>query len=110
MPIILTTPFDPGDTDPGQTYAAVQIVSMRWALSGYVEVECQHGNVVAGAWVPGSKPTTWHSIADNPKTGDKDYSAIVTTKPLEGESVYAGAGRGLYEHLVAKGIYPGTVV
>lgn len=110
MPIILTNPYDPGDADPGKTYSAVQIIEMRWLLSGSVDVVVQHGDVVNGSWVPSKKPVEKVTIADNPRAGTTDYTTLIQIVSNGTETWYQGVGRELYQYLVDKGLYPGTVV
>lgn len=111
MPILLTSPFNPGDVDPGASYSHVQIVGMRWFLSGSIEITIARGRIVAGVFVEGRVPRETIIVANNSRSipPGTDYTGLLTGTPNPGETTYQAVGRGLYGHLIAKGIYPGTV-
>jgi len=116
MPIVLTTPYDPGDKDPGKTYSRAKIVCFTIDTEAkFVTFWFQYGDVVAGAWARGkSSPDISHTIQNlpaepGPATTDYDDMVAEVTTVGEGHVIYAGAKRVLYEWLLDKGILSGTI-
>jgi len=109
MPITLTTAYDPGDHDPGNTYPKATIVAMSFELlSETVHVTVQFGDDVSGDWVtgPGAKRRTF-IINNNPTATPPDdtiYTDLLATVTLASETVHDAVKRILYDHLQAK--YP----
>lgn len=110
MPILLSTPFNPGDIDPGVSYPYVQIVGMRWFLSGVIEIEVARGRIVDGAFIEGKVPRDKITVANNPRLGTTEYTTLLTGTPSAGESTYQAVGRGLYTYLRTKNGFMGTIV
>lgn len=105
MPIQLTTPYATGDFDETD-YAEVRVVSFTLnSVDNFIEVECQHGNTVSGAWEGGLKAPEIYRIEG------ADYAAMVAEMPGGGETIYQAAGREIYEWLIANvPAYAGTIV
>lgn len=107
MPVLLTTPFNPGDLDPGKTYPRAQIVEQRIRPEEKrISVSWEYGTVVETAWVPGDKSPS--------RTVDftgADYDALILEDAIEDEDylIYAGAKRVLYALLISKGYLVGVV-
>jgi len=103
MPILLTTPFDPGDNDPGQTYPRAKIIEFTWR-EGLIEFMVQFGDVSGDDWVQGQggKPKGFVLT-------DSDYDAVVAEISLTDELVYAGVKRVLYQWLIDNGHAAGTI-
>jgi hypothetical protein len=107
MPVLLTTAFDPGDLDVGNTYPrAIIILQQIQPELRQIMVAYQFGNMVEGAWVKGMvSPDKTVTI-----TGE-DYDALVAEAAIEDEdyNIYAGAKRILYEYLIDKGYIVGAI-
>jgi hypothetical protein len=54
MPILLNTPFNPGDNDPGKTYPRCMItgVEMDYNANSII-LRIEFGDMVGGRWVSG---------------------------------------------------------
>jgi hypothetical protein len=121
MPILLTTPFNPGDLDPGKTYPRAKIYSMKWIdqIPGEIQpavgvvsnilIELAWGDLVDGA------PGTWFSGKAAPRktfmvAGD-DYTTMLQSliTPEDSGLIYAGVKRVLYQYLIDKGLVAGTI-
>jgi hypothetical protein len=116
MPLLLTTSYDPGDSDPGHTYPRAKIVRVTVDTEAkFIEFIFQYGDEVAGAWVRGkSSPDVLHIIQNapsepGPATTDYDDMIAEATTVDEDHVIYAGVKRVLYEWLLDKGILSGTI-
>jgi hypothetical protein len=116
MPVLLTTPYNPGDRDPGNTYPRAKLQTFMWVerhdggeKRESINVTIEYGDLdegQAGTWIPGAAtPIQRFSV-----TGS-DYDAMVaevaTTE--EGYAIYAGAKRVLYQWLIDNGHLVGTI-
>jgi hypothetical protein len=111
MPLQLTTPISAGDLDPSAgSYTQVKVVSLLWR-EGAVTVTVEKGNSDGGVWYPGLAPVEF-TIYDDPAADPEitDYTDLITHVSNDGELTYAAVKRGIYEWLIAKGHYAGTVV
>lgn len=111
MPIVLDTPLSTGDIDG--SYDEVKIVEMRWlGERSTIRLIVEYGNTVNGTWVPGKAFTG--AVNQNPKTHlivDADYTAMVSTlSSAQGAPLYGEIKDALYDYLLNKGLYPGTIV
>lgn len=105
MPILLTTAFNPGDIDPGKTYAQAKITWYRTHITQmYMEVHCELGNTVEGVWTPGATQDYIFPLAG------EDFIALCSAVPEEGETVYQTVSRLLYQWLLDEGKFIGTIV
>jgi len=111
MPIRLTTPYNPGDLDPGKRYTHVDIPSFKLLRdAAAIEIEVRHGYDDGAGFVPGLKPAVVVAVRDNPRAGTTDYTELVTALPrVPTLSIYENAGIQLYTYLIAKGHYPGEI-
>jgi len=108
MPVLLTTPFNPGDMDPGQTYPRANIIfqSIR-PEDEVITVQYEFGDVTSGLdWIRGS--------ASPVRTVDfsgEDYEYLIDEAAEEEEDfkIYVGAKRVLYEKLMDKGLLDGDI-
>lgn len=104
MPWQLTTPVAVGDLDPNGPYNQIAIMrQLHDRRRKQIQLELEYGNTVDDNWVrgitaPAGKQT---SIVIE----GEDYTTLVTTHATnDGELTYDAAKRGLFEHLLAKGI------
>ena len=97
MPILLTTPFDPGAFDPGKTYPRAQIIQFTVSPENEdIRVVVDFGDVDDGEWVSGAAREKLNHILIQ----GADYTAIVADTPEEGETTYDAVKRALYDYLV----------
>ena len=105
MPILLTTPADPGDNDSGNTYPRAKIYNFSLnTLAKEINVNFAYGDVVDDVWAHGNGLRT-------KDVGIKgaDYDTLIAALSNDGEGVYAGAHRLLYQYLIDNGHLVGTV-
>jgi len=113
MPILLTTPWDPGNFDAGNTYPKAKIVSFQHqeSFSGpmsdvarkTIKVVVDFGSVDGeGNWVSGGAPNKakTYSIADHPSGNPHPYSDLVGDSPIGDETTYEAVKRALYNYLI----------
>ena len=123
MTIELTTPFSytPGHGESSVSYAEVKIIF----FSVNIELMCivlrvQYGDTVSGNWTPGKVPIHQILIEDVAEkidsAGDEIdanpvYSILMGTSLTSdtGVSLYNDVGNNLYQHLIDKGFYTGTI-
>lgn len=108
MPILLTTPYDPGSLDPGRSYTHARINEFRFAIGRFIELRVARGYLDGGVFIEGKAPVEQVVIRDNPKAQTADLSELIAKMPADGEGLYQGVGRVLYEYLLGKG-YGGTI-
>ena len=139
MPILLTTPKMTGDLDPdaqnGQ-YAELKIIQqMINTKAAVIELVLEYGNTVDGSWVSGISKPERVQISDGPPqmgctdAGDPeatppvpanwveiapattDYTDLLSSLPTDAnELIYDGAARVLYQWLIDKGLFAGTIL
>jgi hypothetical protein len=104
--MLLTTPYDPGDLDPGQTYPRAKIVvqTIRPDQKA-IDLTWSFGDVSGSDWIPGAAdPGGQESIIE------ADYDTVVASLPTDGsELIYNGAARVLYQWLIDNGHLAGTI-
>lgn len=111
MPILLTNPLNPGDIDTTQ-YLEVKIVQMLWdAEQNLIRLKCQYGNTVNGAWTVGKD---FHGATrQNPEfhfIQGADYITVLSsTASGEDQLIYNKVRDTLYDYLMTKGVYSGTI-
>lgn len=111
MTIALTTPYDPGDLDPGQSYTHVRI--LRAVIDNtvpQVELTIVRGFLSGPDFVPGRASPERVVIKDRPRQGGTDYADEEAKKPFAGANTYAAYDRQLHEFLIVKALFPGTIV
>lgn len=106
MPLLLTTPLNPGDLDPAGPYTHLKIDWFALLVpDNKIELVTSYGTMDGSTYTKGAvSPVTKYEVAG------ADYGTMVTSLPNEGETIYAAAGRKLYEWLIAKGHAAGTIV
>jgi hypothetical protein len=106
MPLLLTTPFNPGDIDPGQTYTHAKIEYFGFvAPNNLIEVVLTFGTMAGSVFTKGAvAPNRKYNITGN------DFITMVQKLPLGGETTYTAAARELYEWLISKGYAAGTII
>lgn len=94
MPIQLTTAWDPGQYDPGQTYPRAKIVDFLWK-STFIRVTVDFGDVSGEDWVSGAarRKEKTYTISGT------DYDTMVAEISQTDEALYAGVKRVLYAWL-----------
>lgn len=104
MHVLLTTPYNPGDADPGVTYARVRVTTVVIdRVAWTTRIEYQWGNYSAPTWTAGVK------------TGRTDYAtadlvAMLAVAPDEADTNVAdGMMRAILTKLIADGVFAGTV-
>lgn len=103
--ILLTTPFDPGDVDPGALYTHVQIADMaKNPTAQYLRVKWIYGTVDGGSFVPGAlRPTTTVFVGED----FTNYAAII----VDGDTTCDAAfDRAVEQALIDRGILTGSIV
>lgn len=85
MPIALTTDFNPGDIDAGQTYSEAKIVEFRMGIENFrhITIMVEYGNTVNGNWVAGKAPLKSYTLVD------AEYNTLYTDNAALIDSVAA---------------------
>jgi hypothetical protein len=102
MPILLTTPFNPGTFDPGHTYPRAKVISFANNTEAKViRVSVDFGDMVEGAWESGF-PNSMRMEGREKLyiVHGTNYDVMVAELPGEGETVYDAVKRLLYAYLV----------
>ena len=108
MPILLTTPFNPGDLDPGNTYAEAKIKNVYINLHDKcINVAWIAGNTVSGSWVQGAVAQVQDIWIQ-----DGDYDSIVQEQISGSDNgcIYEGVKRVLYNYLIDHGCVSGSII
>jgi hypothetical protein len=106
MPLLLTTPLNPGDLDEAGPYTHLKIDWFAMLVpQNMIELVVSYGTMNGQTYTKGAaSPVRKYEVRD------ADYVTMVQKLPGEGETIYAAAGRELYEWLIAKGYAAGTIV
>jgi len=109
MPVLLTTPWNPGDRDSGHTYPRAQISYLAITPEGpnkSIMVSVEYGDMVNAEWVRGTASTTLEY-----RIAGADYDAMIAEEIEEGDNdlIYAAAKRVVYEWLIAEEHLIGTI-
>lgn len=99
MPISLTSAFDPGDVDPGHTYAKLQIIEFHWSET-LLHFRYTYGAYVDNVFVRGAGAP----IRDLFLSG-ADLTSFMTTNG----STYASVRDALYQYLLDHSLAAGTI-
>ncbi|HHH29053.1 MAG TPA: hypothetical protein ENK57_12015 [Polyangiaceae bacterium] len=120
MSILLATPYNPGDLDPGKSYTHVELDTFGVQLfARAIEFTFIHGYLdsATGAFVRGKNPPLRYSVEDNPRTGATDYSDLMIERsliepgpPQVGEYISSAMARAVYTYALVKGLVVGTPV
>lgn len=110
MPIQLTTPMNVGVVDPNSPYQQAKIVQFALLpVAKRIEMHVQLGNTISGDWAPGivgSEITVKKFLVEG-----EDYNTMVSsTSAGAGEVYYDKVSALLYQWLLDKGHYVGTIV
>lgn len=112
--ILLTTPFDSGDFDSDIQYTHIKIVDFTLhSTLKTIYINVCYGHLDGGGiFLAGVKQVIRYAIQDFPNSSPPgtDYTGLVTQAPQTGELIYSAASRVLYEYLLTKGHYAGTIV
>lgn len=106
--INLTTPYNPGDLDPGQSYTHARIIEFRAALDAKILTICVVYGYLDGEseWVQGKAPIRKVEINNKGSKYDLLIASATTTSSDEvqpgdgGHKCYIGTGRELYTYLI----------
>ena len=118
MPILLTTPYNPGSLDK-EPYTHVRMLSFTLKTDEQaIEIACVHGyyqgkTFVECVRVPEKTFRTFRLVDSVQPDGKavNDYTGLVTKAPKNStDSLYKLSGDELYQHLIDKGHYAGTVI
>lgn len=124
MPITLDTPFEysPGHGQAQETYNEVKIVFFSVDVnSREAMIRTEYGNTVSGTWIPGKTPVSQFVVENRAAhigpggeqiAEDAAYNILMGTSFTQlptGSSVYDEVGISLYNYLLSKGIYEGTL-
>lgn len=121
MPILLTSSIQTGDLDTSGPYLHVKITDLILdTINKKITVTCFHGNDSGGIWTQGIKARDRFAIKNIPAVLDEDgveitpadpqYDTIIAIMPGAGETIYQAASKQLYQWLLDKGHYVGTIV
>lgn len=114
MPILLDTPWNPGDADPGQTYPRAKITKfsiepdriISGSMSGSIVVDIQYGDNLSGS------SGSWSRGDASPGYGwmitGSDYDALVSVTGSS-DSIYNDAKASLYNWLLDNNHLSGTI-
>lgn len=107
MPVLLTTPWNPGDADPAKTYPRAQISALTIKpKEGAIHIVVEFGNVVDNEWVRGdASPQKAYLVSGT------DYDTMIAETTEEGDAgvIYTAAKRVAYEWLIANNHLAGTI-
>ena len=114
MSILLATPFNPGDLDPGATYTHVELTRFAGDFQGRViTFEFQRGTMdAANHFVPGDLNTLRFVVEDRPARGNipakTDYTEMMAELTLDGELASSAVARIIYTYVLVNGLFVGT--
>lgn len=131
MSWLLDTAFNPGDADPGKTYAEIDVVvfhQTKAATAADIELCWEYGNTVDGNWVrgdaqpaaPGAQlrviihgddyATLTTDTVSDVQTSDPASPLYIQVGAVWVERTYVTVKRTVYEYLVANALIPTGVV
>jgi hypothetical protein len=125
MTIALTTPlsYDPGHGGATETLNEIKIIDFHVSIvEAWLTLVTQYGNTVEGVWIPGSAPGHDITIRNTPEIlhpddpeqsipADPAYNILVGTSLTSAADVpvYSEVSDGLYQYLLDKAHYVGTI-
>jgi hypothetical protein len=99
MPISLTTPFDPGDHAPGQTYSKAKIILINIDLdSRKLDILVDFGEAVGDQWQRGVGAKKRRFFIKDSESSP-DFSNLMGRATLEGESLHEAVKRVAYAYI-----------
>jgi len=103
MPIVLTTDFNPGDHDPGESYPRAKIDDITINVKQKaVAIVVSFGNVVDDKWSEGvgsKKRRVVIRDTPNAEPPGTDFTDLMATLTNDGENVYDAVKRVAYAKL-----------
>lgn len=109
--INLTTNYDPGDLDPGNTYPKVDVVNdSRNRQAEIIDVALCYGTESGGKLVPGKAALVTMRVANKPNESPPgtDYDDLMALLANANEKGAAAYNRCLCQHAINKGLFAGT--
>lgn len=125
----LTTPYNPGDADPGASYTHVKITSMRVVFDEDEEppgilLTAHRGTFESSVWARGAAALAQtFKVADHPEITDTEGEVVTAADPQYttmiaalvaagdvGERKYDVIAKELYQWLIDQGHFVGTYV
>lgn len=107
MSIELTTPYNPGDNDPGKQYRECQITSIiHNAILGSVQLGYEYGDSdPEGNWIrgPGAQNKSLMIIGD-------EFMELASLPHVGSETVFQGVKRVCYQWMIDHDIAAGTII
>jgi len=111
MPILLDTPWSPGDADPGNSYPRIKITKfsiepdriISGSMSGSIVIQYEYGDEISGSWTRGlAAPGLGIMVTGS----DYDYLVALTGSS---ESIYETAKISLYQWLLDNNYVSGAI-
>lgn len=110
MPIQLTTAISGGDFEPGMlTHAKI----MQFTMSPNVQkisLRVHLGGLVAGVFQSAAFPHVGTTVRDHEIEGQEYNTIIAATASAQGANLYDEVSSALYQWLLDKGHFVGTIV
>ncbi len=106
--ILLDTPFNPGDHDPGKSYTHLR---MRFEADGdkkIVTIDVSRGYIEDSKFVVGKAAPIRKIIKNRKKINQTRFDEFLLEEPMRGLGAYDALERRLYTFLLDT--YPGTIV
>lgn len=115
MPILLNTPYDPGDYDPGNSYTHVQPLPLKIddetkRAEAFMAYGTFDGSVFTAATGPAGNKVGKQVIAKNVIGSTTDYDDYEAILSQDGEKGCAAAMRAFCQYCVDKLEFAGSVV
>jgi hypothetical protein len=116
MRMLLSTPYDPGEIDPGKSYTHVRIVDIHHIPhdDGGPGVPSMEMRVARGYLDPtdfkaGLTPVTIFRLEDGTPERTTHYTNLSADLANNGETATSAEQRVLYQWLIDEGHYAGTI-
>ena len=116
MPILLTTPYEPGSEDPGAIYTHLDILSFQWDIvNDRISMELWYGIYTPPDFEKKKKVEFnannphQHLIFDSPEFGNH-FTDLSNYESKPGEKALSSMRRVLCQLLVDSGKVSGTIV
>lgn len=121
MPILLTTPFDPGSVDPGKSYTHAKITRIDHKVDEKeIRLYVTYGYKLSGVWTPGRVRPDRFIIENKPELRDPEGNLLQAADPVFdnlaapppanlADSLYDQNAARLYQWLIDGGALAGTI-